>query len=83
MQDQWVAADIQTRNGCLPVGGTTEACHSSSDAIGQAATWNAANVATDERPIGPVLRARSGLTAHEASAARREVASALASPTGA
>lgn len=47
-------------------------CHQSSEAIGNAAAWYAANRETCERPIVPALRRRFGLTAAEACAALSE-----------
>lgn len=55
-----------------PIGGTTGLCHQSSEAIGNAAAWYAANRETCERPIVPALRRRFGLTAAEACAALSE-----------
>ncbi|GAB5460884.1 MAG: hypothetical protein HoeaKO_09750 [Hoeflea alexandrii] len=58
--------------GDQPIGGTTGLCHQSTEAIGNAATWYAANRDTCEQPIVPALRRRFGLTAAEACAALSE-----------
>lgn len=51
----------------LPVGGTTGACHESSEAIGAAAQWLASlPEAQVPKPAVPALRRRFGLSAREA-----------------